>query len=109
MNDAIASLSDLTPVGAVLVIASLLSVAITQAAKQQSWSKSRTQLVAAGVAGVLGLAAAVVLGLIGGIPDSIVQIVSSILLSVAAVLVLARALYGVLGYAIPDGTEPESE
>lgn len=105
MTEAIDSLTDLTPIGAVLVIASLLSVAITQAAKQQAWTKQRTQLVAANVAGILGLLAAVVLGLIAGIPDSIIQVVSSILLSIAAVLVLARALYGVLGYVIPDGTE----
>lgn len=103
MTEAIATLTDLTPIGAVLVIASLLAVGITQAAKQQSWTKALTQLVAAGVAGILGLLAAIVLGLIAGIPDSIVQVVSSILLSIAAVLVLARALYGVLGHAIPDG------
>lgn len=103
MTEAIASLADLTPIGGVLVIASLLAVGITQIAKQQSWTKARTQFVAAGVAGILGLLAAIVLGLITGIPDSIVQVVSSILLSIAAVLVLARALYGVLGYVIPDG------
>ena len=109
MTEAIASLTDLTPIGAVLVIASLLAVGITQTAKQQAWSKARTQLVAAAVAGILGLLAAVVLGLITGIPDSIVQVVSSILLSIAAVLVLARALYAALGYVLPDGTTDRVE
>ncbi|WP_193118378.1 hypothetical protein [Brachybacterium tyrofermentans] len=105
MTEAIASLTDLTPIGAVLVIASILTVGITQLAKQQQWSKARTQQVAAAVATVLGALAALVLGLIGGIPDSVIQIISSALLSIAAVAVLAKALYGVLGYVIPDGTE----
>lgn len=103
MTEAIASLTDLTPIGAVLVLASILTVGITQLAKQQQWSKARTQKVAAAVAAVLGALAALVLGLIAGIPDSVVQIISSALLSIAAVAVLAKALYGVLGYVIPDG------
>ena len=101
-TEAIASLASLTPFSAVLVIASLLSVAITQAAKQQPWTKACTQLVAAAVAGFLGLLSAVVLGLIAGV----VKAVSAALLSIAAVLVLARALYAALGYVIPDGTAP---
>lgn len=103
MNEALAYLADLTPIGAVLVLASIAAVILTQAAKQRQWSKQRTQTVAAIIAAVLGLLAAVVLGLIAGIPDSVIQIVSSVLLSIAAVAVLAKVLYGVLGYVIPDG------
>lgn len=103
MTEVIATATALTPIGAVLVLAALAQVAIVQAAKDQSWSKSRAQRVSIVVAAVLGLLAAVVLGMIAGIPDTIVQIVSSILLSVAAVAVLGQGLYKVIGYAIPDG------
>ena len=88
MNDAITAATELTPIGAVLVLAALAQVAIVQIAKDRSWSKARAQRVSAIVAAVLGLAAAVVLGMITGIPDSVVQIVSTILLSIAAVAVL---------------------
>lgn len=107
MTDTITTATQLTPIGAVLVLAALAQVAIVQAAKQRSWSKARAQGTAAGVAALLGLAAAIVLGLITGIPDSIVQIVSSILLSIAAVAVLGQALYKTIGHTIPDGTTPE--
>lgn len=109
MTEAIASLADLTPIGAVLVLASVLAVGVTQTSKQLGWSKARTQAVALGVASILGLLAALVLGLIAGIPDSVIQIISSALLSVAAVAVLAKALYGVLGYVIPDGKPADAE
>lgn len=107
MTETITTATELTPIGAVLVLAALATVIITQAAKQQAWSKQRTQAIAAGVAGILGLAAAVVLGLITGIPDSIIQIVSSILLSIAAVALLAQGLYRVMGYVIPDGRDED--
>ena len=87
MSEELAFLTDLTPIGAVLVLAALAQVAIVQIAKDRSWSKARAQRVSAIVAAVLGLAAAVVLGMITGIPDSVVQIVSTILLSIAAVAV----------------------
>ena len=103
MNDAITAATALTPIGAVLVLAALAQVAIIQIAKDRSWSKSRSQQVSAIVAAVLGLAAAVVLGMITGIPDSVIPIVSTILLSIAVVAVLGQALYKGLGYAIPDG------
>lgn len=103
MNDAITAATELTPIGAVLVLAALAQVAIVQVAKDRSRSKSRSQPVSAIVAAVLGLAAAVVLGMITGIPDSVVQIVSTVLLSIAAVAVLGQALYKGLGYAIPVG------
>lgn len=109
MTDVIATATALTPIGAILVLAALAQVVLVQTAKQQAWSKTTTQRVSAAVAAVLGIAAAVVLGMIAGIPDSIVQIVSSILLSIAAVAVLGQGLYKVIGYAIPDGTEPKSE
>ena len=86
------------------MLAAVLQVGIVQLAKDQSWSKKRTQRVSVAVAAVLGLLAAVVLGMIAGIPDSIVQIVSSLLLSIAAVAVLGQGLYRVIGYAVPDGT-----
>lgn len=108
MNDAITAATELTPIGAVLVLAALAQVAIVQIAKDRSWSKARAQRVSAIVAAVLGLAAAVVLGMITGIPDSVVQIVSTILLSIAAVAVLGQALYKGLGYAIPDGRAEQS-
>ena len=104
MTDVIATATALTPIGAILVLAAVLQVGIVQTAKQQSWSKTKTQRVSVAVATVLGLLAAVVLGMIAGIPDSIVQIVSSILLSIAAVAVLGQGLYKIVGYAIPDGT-----
>lgn len=104
MTETIATATALTPIGAVLVLAALAQVAIVQLAKQQSWSKTRTQRISVGVAAVLGAAAALVLGMIAGIPDSVTQIVSAVLLSVAAVAVLGQGLYKVIGYAIPDGT-----
>ncbi|GAA1714341.1 hypothetical protein [Brachybacterium phenoliresistens] len=107
MTEAIALLADLTPIGAILTIAAVLSVGLTQAAKQQRWTKQRTQLVALAISAVLGALAALVLGLIAGVPESVIEAVSAVLLSIAAVLVLARVLYGALGYAIPDGTTPE--
>lgn len=105
MTEELTRLADLTPIGAILVIAALAQVAITQIAKQQTWTKQRTQAVAAALAGALGLLAAIVSGLIVGIPDSVIQVVSSILLSIAAVAVLGKTLYGVLRYVIPDGVE----
>lgn len=107
MTEIIAQATALTPIGAVLVLAALAQVAIVQTAKQEAWTKTTTQRVSIIVAAVLGLAAAVVLGLIAGIPDSVIQIVSSILLSVAAVAVLGQGLYKVIGYAIPDGRPEE--
>lgn len=104
MTEVIATATALTPIGAILVLAAVLQVGIVQLAKDQSWSKKRTQRVSVAVAATLGLLAAVVLGMIAGIPDSIVQIVSSILLSIAAVAVLGQGLYKIVGYAIPDGT-----
>lgn len=104
MTEVIATATALTPIGAILVLAAVLQVGIIQTAKQQSWSKTKTQRISVAIATVLGLLAAVVLGMIAGIPDSIVQIVSSILLSVAAVAVLGQGLYKIVGYAIPDGT-----
>lgn len=104
MTDVIATATALTPIGAILVLAAVLQVGIVQLAKDQSWSKRRTQRVSVAVAAVLGLLAAVVLGMIAGIPDNVIQIVSSLLLSVAAVAVLGQGLYKVIGYAIPDGT-----
>jgi predicted benzoate:H+ symporter BenE len=104
MTEIIAQATELTPIGAVLVLAAAATVIITQLAKQRAWTKQTTQLVSAGTAAVLGLAAAVVLGMIAGIPDSIIQIVSSILLSIAAVALLAQGLYKVMGYVVPDGT-----
>lgn len=109
MTEELAALAGLTPIGAILVIAALAQVIITQLAKQQSWTKQKSQNVAAALAGVLGLLAAIVAGLIVGIPDSIIQVVSSILVSIAAVAVLGKGLYGVLGYVISDGVErPET-
>lgn len=105
MTEAITTAAALTPIGAVLVLAALAQVAIVQLAKQQSWTKTRTQRVSLAVATVLGAAAALVLGMIAGIPDTVVQAVSAVLLSVAAVAVLGQALYKVIGYAVPDGTD----
>lgn len=107
MTEIIAQATALTPIGAVLILAALAQVFLVQTAKQQSWSKTRTQRVAVIIAAVLGLLAAIVLGMIAGIPDGAVQIVSSILLSIAAVAVLGQGLYKVIGYAVPDGTEVE--
>jgi hypothetical protein len=104
MTEIITEAAALTPIGAVLVLAALAQVVLVQTSKQQAWSKTTTQRVSAAVAAVVGIAAAVLLGMIAGIPDSIVQIVSSILLSIAAVAVLGQGLYKIVGYAIPDCT-----
>lgn len=104
MTEAIATAGALTPIGAILVLAAVLQVGIVQLAKQQSWSKTKTQRVSLAVATILGALAALVLGMIAGIPDSVIQVVSAALLSIAAVAVLGQALYKVIGYAIPDGT-----
>lgn len=108
MTDTIATLGDMTPIGAVLVLAATLQVVLTQIAKHASWSARKTQAVAAGLALVLGVAAALVLGLIAGVPESITQAVSSVILSVAAVAVLGRAIYSTLGYVIPTADDPPS-
>lgn len=106
MTDTIATLGDMTPIGAVLVLAATLQVVLTQLAKHASWSARKTQAVAAGLALVLGLAAALVLGLIAGVPESITQAVSSVILSVAAVAVLGRAIYATLGHVLPSADDP---
>ena len=107
MNEAIESLSALTPAGAIIVIASLAQVALTQVAKRPGWSKQRTQLVAVIIAAVLGSVAALVLGLVVGVPDGVVRSASAVLMSIASVATLGRFLYSVVGYVIPDGTEEQ--
>lgn len=109
MTEAIAAAGALTPIGAILVLAAVAQVAIVQLAKDQSWSKARTQRISAAIAAVLGGLAALVLGMIAGIPESIIQAVSAVLLSIAAVAVLGQALYKVLGYAIPDGRPEQTD
>lgn len=106
MNEALATIANLTPPTAILVIAGVAAVGITQVAKQQTWSKQRTQLVALVVATVLGLLAAVILGFIVGIPDRAIAVLGGIVVSIAAVAVLGKVFYGILGYVIPDGTTP---
>lgn len=89
------------------MIASVAAVGITPAAKQQSWTKWRTQRVTlVVVATALGMLAAVALGFIVGIPGSTIAVPSGILLSSSAVAVLGRGFYGILGYLISDGTTP---
>lgn len=106
MNEAVATLSELSPLAAVVIIAGVLTSVFTQLVKRPWWSQGRTQLVAVAASVVLGGAAYIVSGVAVGVPDSIVGTVSSAVLIIAGVAVMSRAVYAVLGHALParDGS-----
>lgn len=107
MSEALASLADMSPIAAVVVILGVVASVLVQIAKRAHWSKSTTQLVAVGIAVVLGLVAVIVSGVVAGIPGGLTDKVSVAVVIVAAVAVASRAAYAIIGQAIPDGTEPE--
>ncbi|MCW1803887.1 hypothetical protein [Brachybacterium squillarum] len=107
MTDAIQTVSELSPLAAIIVIAGVAATIITQVAKQPGISKARAQALAGAVSVVLGLAAYIVSGVAGVFPSSVVEVVSTGVIVVAAVAVTSRAAYSILGRAIPDGREDE--
>lgn len=105
MNESIAAVGALTPMAAIVIIAGVASMALTQWAKQAHWSKARTQLVAVTLSTILGAVAYIVSGVAVGIPPGLVDAASMLVLMIAGVAVMARAAYAILGRVIPDGTE----
>ncbi|MFE5777066.1 hypothetical protein [Brachybacterium sp. NPDC056505] len=104
MSEALASLADMSPIGAVVVLLGVVASVLTQIAKRAHWSSGTTQLVAVGIAVVLGLVAAIVSGVVAGIPGGLADVVSTGVVIVAAVAVASRAAYAIIGKAVPDGT-----
>ena len=106
MNDTITEVAALTPVAAMLVIAAVASTVITQLAKRPGATRRQTQTMALTVSTVLGAIAYVISGVAVGVPASVVDVVSSVVVFIAGVVLMARAIYAVLGYAVTDGTAP---
>ncbi|WP_193118432.1 hypothetical protein [Brachybacterium tyrofermentans] len=102
MNEAVSTLSELSPLAAVVLIAGVLASVFTQLVKQPWWPQGRTQLVAVAASVVLGVVAYVVSGVAVGVPDSAVAAVSSGVLFIAGVAVMSRAVYAVMGHALPS-------
>ncbi|MGO2312294.1 MAG: hypothetical protein ACTH6A_09740 [Brachybacterium tyrofermentans] len=105
MTEAIQTVSELSPLAAVVVIAGLAATIITQVAKRPGMTKGRAQLLAAGVSVVLGAAAYIVSGIAGVFPPNVVEAVSTGVIVIAAVALTSRAAYSIVGRAIPDGRE----
>lgn len=105
MTEAIETISTLSPIAAVVIIAGVAAMALTQAAKQPTMTKARTQALAVGISAVLGTLAYIVSGVATVFPDTVVQAVSTGVVVVAAVAITSRVAYGMVGRAIPDGTE----
>lgn len=105
MTEAIQTVSELSPLAAIVVIAGLAATIITQVAKRPGMTKGRAQLLAAGVSVVLGAAAYIVSGIAGVFPASVVEVVSTGVIVIAAVALTSRAAYSIVGRAIPDGRE----
>ena len=105
MTEAIETISTLSPLAAVVIIAGVAAMALTQAAKQPSMTKGRTQALAVGVSVVLGTLAYIVSGVAAVFPPTVVEAVSTGVVVVAGVALTSRAAYSLLGRAIPDGTE----
>ena len=105
MTEAIETISSLSPLAAVVIIAGVAAMAITQAAKQPSMTKARVQALSVGVSIVLGTIAYIVSGVAAVFPPTVVEAVSTGVVVVAGVALTSRAAYSLLGRAIPDGTE----
>ena len=101
MNDSVELLADLSPMAAVVVIAGVLASVITQLVKRPEWTAGRAQLVAVALSALLGVAAYIVSGFAVGVPDSVVDVVTSAVLIIAGVAVMSRAAYAVIGHALP--------
>lgn len=111
MNEAVATLSELSPLAAIVIIAGVAASVLTQLVKRPWWPQGRTQLVAVAVSVALGAAAYVVSGVAVGVPESAVDAVSAAVLIIAGVAVMARAVYSVVGHALPsrDGSPKPRE
>lgn len=105
MTEAIQTVSELSPLAAIVIIAGLAATIITQVAKRPGMTKARAQLLAAGISIVLGAAAYIVSGIAGVFPPSVVEVVSTGVIVIAAVALTSRAAYSIVGRAIPDGRE----
>jgi hypothetical protein len=105
MTDAITTIQELTPLGAIIVLAGIVSSICTQVAKRAHWTKGQTEVVALVMSAVLGAVAYIVSGVALGLPDGLVQTVSTVVLTIAGVAVASRFVYGMIGHAVPDGTE----
>lgn len=105
MNDALAALTDLTPIAAIVIIAGVMATILTQLAKRPSWGPQRAQLLAIGISIVLGLAAYIVSGLTTVFPTTLVEAVSTAVIVIAGVAVASRVAYTLVGRAVPDGRE----
>ena len=107
MTEAIQTVSELSPLAAIIVIAGVAATIITQVAKQPGISKASAHALAGVVSVAHGLAADIVSGVAGVFPSSVVEVVSTGVIVVTAVAVTSRAAYSILGRAIPDGREDE--
>ena len=109
MTEAIETVATLSPLAAVVIIAGVAAMALTQAAKQPSMTKARVQALSVGVSIVLGTIAYIVSGVAAVFPPTVVEAVSTGVVVVAGVALTSRAAYSLLGRAIPDGVEhPET-
>ena len=109
MTEAIETISTLSPLAAVVILAGVAAMALTQAAKQPSMTKGRVQALSVGVSVVLGTLAYIVSGVAAVFPPTVVEAVSTGVVVVAGVALTSRAAYSLLGRAIPDGVEhPET-
>lgn len=102
MTEAITTLTDLSPLAAVVIIAGVLASISTQVAKRGAWSKGTVELVAVAISVVLGLTAYIVAGVSGVFPASLVSGVSTAAVVIAGVAVTSRAVYALIGHAVPD-------
>lgn len=109
MTEAIASIQALTPLGAVIVLAGVLSSVLTQVLKRPGMTSARRQIVSVTSAVLLGMVAyVVVLGTTAGLPATAVEAISTGVVIVAGVALMSRAAYALIGRAIPDGGPSET-
>lgn len=105
MTETIQTVSELTPIAAIIILAGVAATILTQIAKRPGWTKARSQAAALAVSIVLGLVAYVVSGVATVFPDSLVEVVSTAVVVIAGVALMSRAAYALLGRAVPDGRE----
>lgn len=105
MIETIQTVSELTPIAAIIILAGVAATILTQIAKRPTWTAARSQVAALAVSVVLGVLAYVVSGIATVFPDSFVEVVSTAVVVIAGVALMSRAAYGLLGRAVPDGRE----
>lgn len=105
MTETIQTVSELTPIAAIIIIAGVAATVLTQITKRPGWTAARSQAAALAVSVVLGLLAYVVSGVATVFPGSFVEIVSTAVVVIAGVALMSRAAYALLGRAVPDGRE----